>query len=187
MRGLSGNCGIAGNFDVSRRGFNEAAVSTSGSRSIKRAAYVYGAVLHASQKHYRAVSVFDAMCLDYAGVVHGTLQEIPGSLGCHQHLPTVGTDQTTILNKRIYRALIYRHIEQSIACNVKGDGIAGSKCHRTEFCRDHTVVADIGAQQRDIATVAVGAYRSLVVDLTTPRTAKRIRSCHEVTFGDVKS
>ena len=153
--------------------------------SVQSTAQIHRAALRVAQQPDRAVVVLDGLRLDHAGIVHNARQEAPRRLCGHEHLTTVSPDHTPVLNQRVHLTLADGYIEQSVTGHVKGDGVACGERHRTEFGRDHAFIADVRAQQGDIAA-AIDGDRPLIEDRAITRTGKLISARHGVAVGDVE-
>ena len=163
-----------------------AGLPRTGAGRIQSAPHAHRAVLHIAQQLDRTVVILDTQRLNHAGVVYSALHQVLRRLGGQQHLSTVGPDQTAILNKRVHCALVHADIEQSVSGHVKSDGITRGESHRAEFCRDHAAVADVGAQQSDIATIGRGVDRTLVEDRAITRSEKQVSARHEISVRNIQ-
>ena len=152
--------------------------------NIQRAADVHCAVFHAAQQLDGAVVVLNGLRLDHASVVDRVGEQASHRLRGHQHIAAVGFDQAAVFHQRIDRPLIDRHVQQLVACHVERDGVACCQCNRAKLGRNHTLVADVRAQQGHIATVA-DADRSLINDRARAGAGKLVVARHEVGIGDV--
>ena len=128
--------------------------------------------------------ILDRLCLNHAGVIHGTLQKAARRLSCQHHLPTIGADHATVADQRIHRALVHRDVEQAVSGQIERHGIAGGKRYATETGRDHAVVSDAGTQQGHIT--AVGIDRTLVQDCAALVARKPVIAGHEVAVAEVQ-
>ena len=139
----------------------------------------------AAQQADHAVVGLDAPRLDDAGVVDRALEEIGRRLGGEQHLSAISLDQAAVVDQRIDRALVDRDVEQAVAGNIEGDSVAGDQRHRAHPGRDDALVADVGAQEGDVA--AIGGDRALIEDRAIADIGEFIGAGHELAVGDTES
>ena len=98
-------------------------------------------------------------------------------------MSAVGLDHSAVLNQRIDSALIDRDVQQPVTCKVKRERIACGQGYRAQFGGNYTLVADVGAQQGNVATVPA-VDRPLVEDRARARTRKSVFARHEVGIGN---
>ena len=116
--------------------------------------------MHVGQQQDCAIAVFKRTRLDYASVVDHRLQELARTLRSHQHISTIGAQQSAIFNKGLNRALVHCYIQQTVTCNVEGDRCSGRQRHGAHICLNQTLVADAGAEHCNISPI--GFYRALI-------------------------
>ena len=101
-----------------------------------------------------------------------------------QHAPTVGLNQPAVFHQRVDCPLVDLDIEQFVAHQVKRHRGARSQRHRTELCRNGALVADVCAEQSDVA--AIGIDRAVVCHGTTAWIGKDVLARHEIRISDIE-
>ena len=87
------------------------------------------------------------------------------------------------MHQCIDRALVHTHVEQAVTSHVQRDGVASGQRHAAELGGNHAVVADIGAQQRHIASIG-GIDCALVQHCASAGSAEFVITGHEVGIGN---
>ena len=86
----------------------------------------------------------DSLRLNYAGIINHGRKQAPRRLRGQQYLSAIGLNHAAVLYQCVHRALVHCDIKQAIPSHIKGESSAGGKRHRAEFCRNGSVVANVG-------------------------------------------
>ncbi len=175
-------CDVRDIHGLGRR-FDRAAIAAMGRTGVQCSTYVLGTVLHIAEQADCAVMALERARFDDAGVVDRRPQELACRARRHQNLAAIGLDQAAILRQGVHRALIDRDVQQSVARDVERHGVAGRERHGPQFGGDHAIVADIGAQEGDIA--AIRADRAVVLHRAAG-SGELVPPGHEVGIADVE-
>jgi len=148
-----GNPGAVGYLDMGGGGFDEAAVAAVGGAGIEGAGDVDAAVLTIAQQFDGAVMVFQRAGFDHPVVVHRRLQQGIRGLRRHQHGAAVGADQLLVLRQCVERALVDLDADQLVSDEIQRHLVAGGERHGAKLGLEQAFVADLPAQQGDVAAV----------------------------------
>ena len=163
----SGDQNVVCDLDVSRRGFDEAAVAAIWSRRIQRAAHVDRASRHTAQQHNAAFVVFNAQGFDHAGVVDHAGQHGVSGASTHQDHTTVGLDQAAVVGQGVEHAVVDLHANHVVVLESQRSRTAAAQSDRPQRRHDAALIDNGVAQQRHVA--AAGRCDAPLVD-DAPRT-----------------
>ena len=144
--------------------FNEAAIAARRRAGVQGTGHVGGAGAHAAQQHDAAIVLLHAARFDDAGVVDDAGQQGVAGARAHQHLATIGADQAAVLGQIVQGALVDLQLQQARAVKAQGGGAAGAQGNRAQAGRNAALIADLPAQQGNIAAI-VCAQRAFIDDL----------------------
>ncbi len=156
-----GDPDVVVDLHVGAAGLDEAAITAVRGTGIEGAGDVHHAAVEVAHQQDPAVLLAQGAGFDHPGIVdHGLEQGIAG-VGGEQHLAAIGLDQLVVLHQGIDHGLIDPQVEQAVAGEVQGHGIAGGQRHAALVGDDHAVVADLATEQGNGAACA-GVERAVV-------------------------
>ena len=152
-RGQGGDLGVLGHVDVGGGGFDETAVAAAGRAGVQGATDVDLAGLHAAQQNDGAVAVIYRARFNHAGVVDDAGEQGVLRAGTHQDLATISLEQTAVGSQAAQHALVHLQVQQAVATEGQCRSAARAQRHRTQPGGDDALVADLVAEQGDVAAV----------------------------------